>query len=53
VTGQKCQKNKETVVNVHAVKTSDYCVMAQVTTDKTVGYQSAHSCSIPQNSNVV
>jgi hypothetical protein len=46
-------KNKETVVNVHAVKTSDYCVMAQATIEKTVGYQSAHKCCIPQNSKVV
>jgi hypothetical protein len=38
--------HKETVVNVHTVKTSDYCALAQVTADKT-----AHSCSIPQNSN--
>ena len=41
--------NKETVLNIHAVKTSDYCATALATADKTVGYQSAHSCSIPQN----
>jgi hypothetical protein len=29
--------NKETVVNVHTVKTPDYCAMAQVTADKIVG----------------
>jgi len=45
--------NKETVVSAHAVKTSDYCAMAQATADKNVGHQSAHSCSIPQNSKAV
>jgi hypothetical protein len=43
--------HKETVVNVHTVKTSDYCALAHATADKTVRHQSAHSHSIPQNSN--
>jgi len=29
--------NKEIVVKVHTVKTSDYCAMAQATADKIVG----------------